>query len=141
MYGKIPVIYGAELTAVAALRWKCQINENAKALAFNHQFPELNHNEIVGWERPAELMSAFRVIYLRDSDTHPQNNRRMEITAELLKQYVGDIREFSSHGEGRLARVLSSIYLGDFLSLYLAVLSDIDPSPVERIENLKQRLA
>ena len=54
LFDRIPVIYGSEVTAVAALRWKCQINENAKSLAFNHQFPELNHNEIVGWEYPAK---------------------------------------------------------------------------------------
>jgi glucose/mannose-6-phosphate isomerase len=141
LFKRIPVIYGSEVTAVAALRWKCQINENAKALAFNHQFPELNHNEIVGWEHPDEDMERFRVIYLTDGKLHPQNLKRMNVTAELLENYVGEIRRYSSNGNCRLARLLSSVNLGDYLSLYLAILYGIDPSPVERIENLKQQLA
>jgi glucose/mannose-6-phosphate isomerase len=140
LHDRIPVIYGSEVTAVAALRWKCQINENAKALAFNHQFPELNHNEIVGWEYPAEDMERFRVIYLTDGKLHPQNVKRMNVTAELLENYVGGIRRYVSSGECRLARLLSSVNLGDYLSLYLAILNGIDPSPVERIENLKRQL-
>ena len=137
----IPVIYGAEVTAVAAFRWKCQINENAKALAFAHELPELDHNEIVGWEHPAADMKRFRIIYLTDEKLHPQNKKRMDITADLLENYVGEILRFSSTGECRLARLLSSVNLGDYLSLYLAVLYGIDPSPVERIENLKRQLA
>lgn len=138
---RIPIIYGSELTAVAAYRWKCQINENSKALAFAHEFPELNHNEVVGWERPAERMKDFQLIYLRDAKNHPQNNKRMDITADLLAGYIGDIKEYSATGQSRLARLLSSSYLGDFVSLYLAILYGIDPSPVERIEDLKRRLA
>jgi len=138
---RIPIIYGSELTAVAAYRWKCQINENSKALAFTHEFPELNHNEVVGWERPAERMKDFQLVYLRDAQNHPQNNKRMDITADLLADYIGDIREYAATGQSRLARLLSSAYLGDFVSLYLAVLYGIDPSPVERIEDLKRRLA
>ncbi|MHB1325285.1 MAG: bifunctional phosphoglucose/phosphomannose isomerase [Thermoleophilia bacterium] len=141
LYDRIPVIYGSEVTAVAARRWKCQINENAKQLAFNHQFPELNHNEIVGWEYPQSDLERFRVIYLADGKLHPQNVKRMDVTAELLESYVGEIRRYTSSGECRLARLLSSINLGDYVSLYLAVLNGIDPSPVERIENLKKRLA
>lgn len=137
---KIPVIYGCELTAVAANRWKCQINENAKSLAFFNEFPELNHNEIVGWEQPQALIGEFRVIYLRDGYNHPQNDRRMEITADLLSGGAGGIYSHSSSGESRLARLFSSIYLGDYVSLYLAVLNGVDPSPVARIEDLKKRL-
>lgn len=138
---RIPVIYGSELTAVAAYRWKCQINENSKALAFSHSFPELNHNEVVGWERPAARMGDYQLIYLRDLKNHPQNNKRMDITADLLAGYVGEINEYATTGQSRLARLLSSSYLGDFVSLYLAILYGIDPSPVERIENLKRQLA
>ncbi len=141
LFERIPVIYGSEVTAVSALRWKCQINENAKALAFNHRFPELNHNEIVGWEHPAGDMDRFRIIYLTDSGLHPQNVKRMDVTADLLENYVGEIKRYSGSGEGRLSRLLTSVNLGDYLSLYLAVLYGIDPSPVERIENLKKQLA
>lgn len=138
---KIPAIYGCELTMVAARRWKCQINENSKALAFYNEFPELNHNEIVGWENPGSAIGGFKVIYLGDGRNHPQNDRRMEITAGLLRDYVGDIYKHESVGDSRLARLFSSMYLGDYVSLYLAVLYGVDPSPVARIEDLKNRLA
>ncbi|MBE0429400.1 MAG: bifunctional phosphoglucose/phosphomannose isomerase [Thermoleophilia bacterium] len=138
---RIPVIYGAELTATAAYRWKCQINENSKAMAFAHEFPELNHNEVVGWERPPERLGDYRVVYLKDGQSHSQNHKRMDITADLLETFVGGIREYVTSGKSRLARILSSTYLGDYVSLYLALLYGIDPSPVERIENLKKRLA
>ena len=138
---KIPVVYGAELTSVAALRWKTQINENSKSMAFANQFPELDHNEIVGWQHPSGSLKDFRVIYLKDEQSHPQNNKRMNVTAELIGKFAGSIREYVTSGHSRLARVLSSTYLGDYVSLYLAVLYGIDPSPVERIENLKRRLA
>ena len=141
LYGKIPVIYGAEVTSVAARRWKCQINENAKSLAFYNEFPELNHNEIVGWEHPAGLMDRFGIVYLQDELMHPQNRRRMEVTGALLTEYVGDIHTHQSSGRSRLARLFSSMYLGDYVSLYLAVLEGIDPSPVVRIEELKRKLA
>ena len=137
LHGNIPVIYGAELTAVAARRWKSQINENAKTLAFHNEFPELNHNEIVGWEHPADLLQRFRPIYLEDRETQFQNVRRMEITTESLP---GEAIRHATSGASRLARVLSACYLGDWVSLYMAVLRGIDPSPVERIEKLKKRL-
>jgi glucose/mannose-6-phosphate isomerase len=138
LHGKIPVIYGAELTAVAARRWKGQINENAKTLAFYNEFPELNHNEIVGWEYPHDLLERFRLVYLGDRETHPQNVKRMEATRESLP---GEVIRHDSSGESRLARVFSSCYLGDYVSLYMGILRGIDPSPVDRIEELKKRLA
>ena len=141
LYGPIPVIYGAELTAVAALRWKCQINENAKALAFNQPVPGTQPQRGRRLGAPGRADSDFRVIYLRDARHSSPEQQRMDVTAELLQAVCGDIREYSSSGQSRLAPLLSSIYLGDFVSLYLAILYGIDPSPVERIENLKQRLA
>lgn len=138
LHDNIPVIYGAELTAVAARRWKGQINENAKTLAFYNEFPELNHNEIVGWEYPEDLQGRFRPIYLEDRQAHPQNVKRMEATIESLP---GEVIHHASSGESHLARVFSSCYLGDYVSLYMGILRGIDPSPVERIEDLKRRLA
>lgn len=141
LHGKIPVIYGCEFTSVAARRWKCQINENSKSMAFTNEFPELNHNEIVGWENPAADLAKFRIIYLNDDDNHPQNRKRMEITADVLRKYAGEVYEHRGRGGSRLARLFSSIYLGDYTSIYLAALYGTDPSPVQRIEDLKKRLA
>lgn len=138
LHGNIPVIYGAELTAVAARRWKGQINENGKTLAFYNEFPELNHNEIVGWEYPEDLQERFRLVYLEDRELHPQNVKRMAATAESLP---GEVIRHATSGKSRLARVFSSCYLGDYVSLYMGILRGLDPSPVERIEGLKRRLA
>ncbi len=139
--GSVPVIYGCELTAVAARRWKCQINENAKMLAFANEFPELDHNELVGWENPPAALEMARVVYLEDAGVHPQNQRRMDITADTLEAAGVQVTRLATEGESRLARLMSSIIIGDYVSLYLSVLGGIDPSPVERIEELKRRLA
>lgn len=138
---KVPVIYGAELTAVAAQRWKCQINENSKSLALANQFPELNHNEIMAWEHPATVIKDCAVIFLKDGGSHPQNHKRMDVTADLLGQTLGEIRSFETCGQSRLARLLSCTFLGDYVSLYMAILYGINPSPVDHIERLKKRLA
>lgn len=141
LHGGVPVIYGCELTVVAARRWKCQINENAKNICFANEFPELNHNEIVGWQFPGDLLDRFRVVYLADREVHPQNSKRMRITGELLGGYTGEVVEAATSGESRLARLFSVIHLGDYVSLYLAILNGVDPSPVDRIEDLKRHLA
>lgn len=141
LHGNVPVVYGCELTDVAARRWKCQINENAKNICFANEFPELNHNEIVGWQFPEDLLGRFRIVYLKDRELHPQNGRRMSITAALLEGFTGKVTEVATSGESRLARLFSVIHLGDFVSLYLAILSGVDPSPVDRIEDLKRQLA
>ncbi len=138
---KVPVIYGSEVTAVAARRWKTQINENSKMMAFANEFPELDHNEIVGWQHPAALIEKFRMIYLKDEYLHDQNKKRMEITADLLKDFVTETLQWHTSGRSRLARLFSGISMGDYVSLYLAFLNGLDPSPVARIEELKNQLA
>ncbi len=139
--GGVPAVYGCELTDVAARRWKCQINENAKNVCFANEFPELNHNEIVGWRFPEDMLDRFRVVYLKDRELHPQNHKRMRITAALLRDFTGEVMEVGTRGESRLARLFSVIHLGDYVSLYMAVLNGVDPSPVDRIEDLKRELA
>jgi len=142
LYGKIPVIYGSQdLTDAVALRWKCQFNENSKSFAFNNVFPELNHNEIVGWEMPKELLKNFVVILLRDKGEHPQVKKRFEITRELLGGIACATEEVWTRGNSLFARIFSSIHTGDFVSVYLAFLNEQNPTPVKRIEELKKRLA
>lgn len=141
LQGKIPVIYGFDnLTSVAALRWKCQFNENSKVPAFWHAFPELNHNEIVGWGLLKDISKNFVLILLRDESEHPQMRKRINITRELIEDQVGDLYEVWAAGDSKLAKIFSAIYLGDFVSVYLAIINNVDPTPVERIELLKERL-
>ncbi len=141
--GRLPIIYGSEgVTALAAFRFKCQINENSKAPAFWNYLPELDHNEITGWQELKETSgSSFHLIFLRDDAEHPQVKKRVEITRDLIIDQFCGVEEFWSSGRSKLARLLSLIYLGDFTSAYLALLYGTDPSPVERIELLKKRLA
>lgn len=142
LLGKFPVIYGSDgLTAPAALRWKCQLDENSKVQAFWNVFPELNHNEIVGWELLKELTRNFVLVFLRDKKEHPRIAKRMEITRELISGHVGAIHQVWCEGKSRLAKILSVLYQGDFVSVYLALLNGADPTPVERIGLLKKRLA
>ncbi len=142
LYKKIPVIWGATgTTEVVAQRWKGQINENAKAPAYWNVFPELNHNEIVGFEYPLEILNKIHVIILRDKRDHPRVQKRIEITKGIIKDVVDGFTEVWASGEGDLARLFSLIYTGDYASLYLAALYGIDPGPVKVIDYLKWELS
>jgi glucose/mannose-6-phosphate isomerase len=140
--GAIPIIWGSSgLTEAAALRWKAQINENAKSPAYYNLFPELNHNEIVGFEVPQELLSHLAVVMLRDPGDSPQIQKRMAITRQIIEKRVREVIEVSSLGKSFLARFYSLVYLGDYTSVYLAHEYGINPTPVEVIDYLKAELA
>lgn len=141
LYGKVPVIYGSEGSSqVAALRWKTQINENAKTAAFANAFPELDHNEIMGWNLPEKAMHFFELVVLRDKAEHPQNKKRIDATLDLIKDNIYGATEIWSEGKSPLANMMSLTYMGDFTSVYLAFLYQVDPTPVDRISTLKQGL-
>ena len=141
LYQKIPLIYaGVENFEAAASRWKGQFCENGKTLAFWNVFPELNHNEIVGWGLPGAYDRNFQVIYLRDRDDHERIQRRMDITRKAIEQTSNPIIEAWSQGESRLTRMFSTIFLGDMTSVYLAILNSVDPTPVTKIDFLKSEL-
>lgn len=139
---RFPVIYGAQdrIDAVVT-RWRGQLAENAKTLGSSHLFPEMNHNEIVGWDHPAAILKDCEVVILRDGGDHPRVARRMDITEKLLRSRCAGITEVRSSGRGLLARIFSLVYTGDYVSFYLAMLNRCDPTPVERIAYLKKQLA
>jgi len=142
LYNKIPVIWGASGTSeVVAQRWKGQINENAKAAAYWNVFPELNHNELVGFKYPEEILKNVHIVMLRDDEDHPRVQQRMEITKSIISSAVSGITDVRASGGDRLSRMYSLIYSGDYTSLYLAFLYGIDPGPVEVIDYLKGELA
>ncbi|MEA3560233.1 MAG: bifunctional phosphoglucose/phosphomannose isomerase [Candidatus Omnitrophota bacterium] len=142
MYGKFPLVYASnDFFDVVSYRWRTQLAENSKSLSSNHVFPELTHNEIVGWEFPQKLLRDFVVICLRDKHDHPRISKRMDITASIVKEKANKIIEVWSEGKGVLARIFSLIYVGDFVSFYLAILNNVDPTPVDRITYLKKKLA
>lgn len=137
----LPVIWGSSgLTEAAALRWKAQINENAKSPAYYNLFPELNHNEIVGFEVPADLLALMVVIILRQPGDSERIQKRMAITRQIVQERVKDVIEVFSLGESFLARFYSLVYLGDYTSVYLALEYGINPTPVEVIDYLKAEL-
>jgi glucose/mannose-6-phosphate isomerase len=138
--GTVPLIYGCELTVPVAYRWKCQVNENAKQHAFDHQLPELDHNEIVGWTQNGDGPAAFSAIFLDDSDQHPRQRQRADLTAGLIEPQAKSVLRIETEGETRAQRLLWSVLLGDLVSLELAVRNGVDPEPVAVIENLKDQL-
>lgn len=137
--GKVPVVYGSDLTAPVAYRWKTQVNENAKQPAFWHVMPELDHNEIVGWGEGAGA-ERFACVFLLDRDEHPRQRRRMELTAELVRPALGAVEVVELDGASRTLRMLAALQLGDLVSLELAARRGVDPSPVPAIERLKEEL-
>jgi len=139
---KFPVIYaGQDHMDCVVTRWRGEISENAKTLSSGHVFPEMNHNEIVGWENPAKLLKDFVAVILRDSADNPRIAKRMDVTKKIIKKEGVKVIEVNSVGRGCLARMFSLIYIGDFVSFYLAILNKCDPTPVERITYLKKELA
>jgi len=135
----VPVVAGSGLTTPIAYRWKTQFNENAKMPSFTHELPELDHNEIVGW-REAAALGRFSAVFLDDSDTHPRVKERIALTSELIAEQAAGTHVVESRGRTSVERVLSLVLLGDLVTLYVAVLRGVDPTPVEVIETLKQRL-
>lgn len=142
LVGRAACIYGgAGVPAAAARRWKGQFHENAKTLAFDAVLPEMNHNEIVGWQALADLHPRFAVVLLRDVDESPALAARMAVTRAILADEGVDVHEVRGEGASPLARMLSLVALGDWVSLYLAVLAGVDPTPIHKIDRLKAALA
>jgi glucose/mannose-6-phosphate isomerase len=137
--GSVPVIYGSGLTAPVAYRWKTQVNENAKHPAFTHELPELDHNELVGWNTDVDA-GRFAAVFLEDSDQHPRQRERAELTAKLIEPAAAAVVKVETEGETRTARMLWSVMLGDLVSLQLAAQRGVDPTPVDLLERLKDEL-
>jgi glucose/mannose-6-phosphate isomerase len=138
--GTTAQISGAGLTASIAYRWKTQINENASAPSFASELPELDHNEIVGWERAAEL-GRFSAVFLDDCDLHPRVRDRIGLTLEVIRDQAAATHRIETVGEGRVERLVSMVLLGDLVSTYMAVLAGRDPAAIEPIDRLKARMA
>jgi len=142
VHGTIPIIYGeTESTAVVALRWRGQFCENGKMLAFHNELPELNHNEVVGWENNPELFNHLSIIWLKDKSDHERVSVRQDVTGAILDNVTKNQYKVSVGGGSRFERLLHLIHYGDWVSLWCAYLHDTDPSPVEKISNLKDQLS
>lgn len=140
---RVAVIYGAEgVGALAAYRWKTQINENGKAIAYCSVLPELDHNEVEAWSTyPGISRDRMGVVWLRDPSDDARLTRRAEVTRDLLADRVNVAGEVHAQGEGILARLFSLVVVGDLLSVALAERAGVDPMTVDVIASLKERLA
>jgi glucose/mannose-6-phosphate isomerase len=134
----VPLIYGAGPLAAVAYRWKTQLNENAKMHAFSHAFPELDHNEIVGWHGSHPGM--FAAVFLRDSSEQAETRRMIDITAGLIAEDAAMVERVDGRGDTVAARAFSMVAYGDWVSYHAALKRGVDPSPVERIAELKRRM-
>jgi len=137
--GKLPILYGAAAGwEGVTYRWKTQLEENAKTLAFHHIFPEATHNEISGWVHPKGLMRQLIAVFLKDSAIHPRTQMRMKFTSQIVRRQGTKVLWLDVAGSSYLSRLLRLISLGDFISVYLALLYREDPTPVVRVEALKK---
>jgi glucose/mannose-6-phosphate isomerase len=135
----VPVIHGCGPTVAVARRWHTQLNENAKAPAFWSELPEANHNEICAWERGTKT-APLAAVFLEDPDQHPRIARRIELNCQEVERTGARAIRVKARGESRLERVLSHVLLGDLVSVYLAALEGVDPTPVDAIGRLKAGL-
>jgi glucose/mannose-6-phosphate isomerase len=156
--GTLPMIWGSSpLTGVAATRFACQLNENAKYPAIPGVLPEANHNQVVVFDGPFAPWSAngpvvlddedprpavpLRLVLLRDSQEHPQVTRRREVSAELAGQHGIGVTELAADGETALQRLAGLLQLIDYATVYLGIAIGVDPGPVAVIGELKERIA
>jgi glucose/mannose-6-phosphate isomerase len=137
----VPIIYGFRQYGAIAHRLKTQFNENSKIPAKHDVFPELNHNETVGWEAPETITKNFSVILIRDHEEPLEIRSRIETTTSLAFSRAKKVLEIEAEGQGKLARMFSVLCVGDFASVYLAILQGKDPTPVKIIDRVKKELA
>jgi glucose/mannose-6-phosphate isomerase len=140
LHGRVAAVYGAGKTAPVAFRWKTQLNENAKVPAFSAELPEADHNELSGWEG-APGLGPFAALFLDDPGADERLRARLELTAREVGAAVDRVEQVPAHGETTLERICSAVLLGDLVTIYLAVLRGVDPTPVEAIERFKRALA
>ncbi|MFK7755471.1 MAG: bifunctional phosphoglucose/phosphomannose isomerase [Flavobacteriales bacterium] len=133
-----PIIYSSSAYEGSAIRWRQQIGENAKMLCWHHQFPEMNHNDLVGWESGNEK---FSVVLLRNEDDAQRVKVRMDISKEIFKEKGAKVVEVKSKGLTKLERSLYLVHLGDWVSLILAEMNETDPVDIKNIILLKDKLA
>ena len=141
IHNTIPVIYGsADIISIAAVRFRGQLEENAKMIAFHHDMPEMNHNEIEGWNGDRSLFDKFSIIWIMDKDDHPQIIKRIIISKELLDKKCSQQYIINTDGNNIIERILKLIHFVDWVSYFTALLNKVDPTPVNQIQQLKKRL-
>lgn len=141
MDGLTPVIYGTlPFFDAPAWRWKNQLGENSKVMAFWNAIPSLHHDEAVGWDAPAAMLKGYQFTLIRDVEDSDKTAKRVEISADILRERAGAVQVVRSQGVSRMARLFSIVYLADYVSLYTALIRGVDPTPVEVINLFKSKM-
>jgi glucose/mannose-6-phosphate isomerase len=135
---RTPTICGHTYYNAVARRWKTQINENAKTLAWWSEIPEMNHNEIEGWTRDSRG-KRFAALFLRDSHENTEIRNQIQVTVDMLSK-KSKTHEVWAQGATVLSRMLYNMYLGDYVSFYLAILKGVDPMSVSAIQEVKKKV-
>ncbi|TFH35969.1 MAG: bifunctional phosphoglucose/phosphomannose isomerase [Anaerolineales bacterium] len=139
--GRWPTILGADILEPVARRWRTQIAELAKAVAQFEALPEADHNMVAGVMNPEQLLGSTMVVFLRGTTCHPRNQRRADATRQVMMLEGFNTDAIEAVGETRMAQQWSALHFGDYTAYYLAMAYEVDPTPVEAIEDLKRRLA
>jgi glucose/mannose-6-phosphate isomerase len=143
LFGKMPLIYSSDDFYPVAYRWKTQFNENAKIPSYANRLPELDHNELNGYQNHDKLSIPMHIIILKDEQDHRRIMKRMEVSKKIIKQLTKDkvtFTEIKIKGDDILSRIFTSIHLGDLTSYYLALKYSTDPTPVDVIEKFKKEM-
>lgn len=139
-HDRIPLIYSDSRLLPATTRWKTQIAENSKAFSFINVFPEMNHNEIMAWRYPDWFIKKCLPVFITSGHEHPRTKLRFEITREIISKVQPETLEIKAEGQNLLEEIFHLIILGDWVSFYLAVLNDSNPTEINGIDHLKKRL-
>lgn len=135
--GRIPLIYSSDRLSSVAYKWKINFNENAKIHAFCNFFPELNHNEMLGF---TELKASYYVIIIKDEEDYHRIKKRMNLTKKLIKKGNVPVTELALSGHSLVIRMMTALYIGDWAAYYLAINYKTDPTCIDMIEEFKKQL-
>jgi len=138
LHGKMPIIYSTSRMEPVAIRFRQQINENAKQLCWHHVIPEMNHNELVGWKDANENLA---VVYLRNNDDYSRNQLRMDINKQIIGKLTPHIYEAQSKGKNHIEKSIYLVHLVDWTSWYLSQLRGVDSIEIDVIDYLKNELS
>ena len=142
IYKTIPIIYGeSDTTSSIALRWKGQLCENSKMIAYHNDIPEMNHNEIVGWQENPKILKQFSILWISDESVHIRNKIRYQSSLEIVNQLPALQKIITLEGNSFPERFIHLLHYGDWLSYWCALMHEIDPTPVDKIDQLKQVLS
>ena len=142
IYKTIPVIYGeTDATGILAVRFKGQLSENAKMLAYCNELPEMNHNEIVGFKNNRDILNHISVIWLKDEKDHPRTAVRQDSTREIIDDLCANHEVVLTGGDSAATRFVHLIHYGDWVSYWCAILHKTNPTPVKKIDRLKAILS